>query len=44
MLKAASGRPLLPRRPTSPPLKLESVRQVGTGFAELRYTVPKPAA
>ncbi|MDZ4073530.1 MAG: dihydrofolate reductase family protein [Hylemonella sp.] len=38
------GKPLFPRRLTSPPLKLESVRQVGTGFAELRYTVPKPAA
>lgn len=38
------GKPLFPHRLTSPPLKLESVRQVGTGFAELRYTVPKPAA
>ncbi len=38
------GKPLFPRRLTSPPLKLESVRQVGTGFAELRYTVPKPVA
>lgn len=36
------GKPLFPRRLTSPPLKLESVRQVGTGFAELRYTVPRP--
>ncbi len=34
------GKPLFPRRLTSPPLRLESVRQVGTGFAELRYAVP----
>lgn len=34
------GKPLLPRRITTPPLKLVSVRQVGTGFAELRYQVP----
>ena len=38
------GKPLFPRRLTSPPLRLDSVRQVGTGFAELRYTVPRPAA
>lgn len=36
-----AGQPLLPRRITSPALRLESVRQVGPGFAELRYTVPK---
>ncbi|MEJ5990491.1 dihydrofolate reductase family protein [Ramlibacter sp. PS3R-8] len=36
-----AGKPLLPRTITSPPLKLLSVRQVGTGFAELRYQVPK---
>ena len=42
------GKPLFPRRLTSPPLRLISVRQVGTGFAELRYEVtrdngkPKP--
>ena len=35
-----AGKPLLPRKITSPPLKLVSVRQVGTGFAELRYEVP----
>jgi len=35
------GKPLFPRRLTSPPLVLTSVRQVGTGFAELRYQVPK---
>jgi dihydrofolate reductase len=34
-----AGKPLLPRKITSPPLKLVSVRQVGTGFAELRYEV-----
>jgi dihydrofolate reductase len=37
------GKPLFPRRLTSPPLRLESVRQVGTGFAELRYAVPSAA-
>jgi dihydrofolate reductase len=35
------GRPLLPRRIAFPPLKLVSVRQVGSGFAELRYEVPR---
>lgn len=35
------GKPLFPRRVTSPPLQLVSVRQVGTGFAELRYRVPR---
>lgn len=34
------GKPLFPRRVTSPPWKLLSVRQVGTGFAELRYELP----
>ncbi len=33
------GKPLFPRRYTSPALRLLSVRQVGTGFAELRYEV-----
>ena len=37
------GRPLLPRRIAFPPLKLLSVRQVGTGFAELHYEVPRQA-
>ena len=36
------GKPLFPRRLTSPPLALVSARQVGTGFAELRYQVPRP--
>lgn len=35
------GKPLLPRRLASPFLRLQSVRQVGTGFAELRYEVPR---
>ena len=34
------GKPLFPRRLTSPPLELVSARQIGTGFAELRYQVP----
>lgn len=36
-----SGKPLLPRAIMSPPLRLESARAVGVGFAELTYTVPK---
>ncbi len=36
-----SGQPLLPRAITHPPLKLISVRQVGSGFAELHYEVPR---
>jgi dihydrofolate reductase len=35
-----SGKPLLPRAITSPPLRLLSVRAVGTGFAELHYALP----
>lgn len=34
------GKQLFPRRVTSPPLRLISIRQVGSGFAELRYAVP----
>jgi dihydrofolate reductase len=37
-----TGKPLLPRAITSPPLRLVSVRAVGTGFAELHYEVPRP--
>lgn len=37
-----AGQPLLPRAITSPPLRLVSVRAVGTGFAELHYEVPRP--
>ncbi len=36
-----AGKPLLPRKITSPPLRLVSVRAVGTGFAELHYEVPR---
>ncbi len=36
-----SGKPLFPRRVTNPPLRLTSVRQVGAGFAELRYEVSR---
>jgi dihydrofolate reductase len=35
-----SGKPLLPRRITSPTLRLVSVKQIGSGFAELVYEVP----
>ena len=38
------GKPLFPRRHTSPALRLLSVRQVGTGFAELRYEVVRGGA
>ena len=37
-----AGKPLLPRTITMPPLRLLSVRAVGTGFAELHYEVPAP--
>ncbi|MBL9081644.1 MAG: dihydrofolate reductase family protein [Planctomycetales bacterium] len=35
------GKPLLPRRLTNPPLKLTSAKYVSSGFAELRYQVPR---
>jgi dihydrofolate reductase len=35
------GKPLFPRRITSPAWELLSVRQVGKGFAELRYRIPQ---
>ncbi|HET9515664.1 MAG TPA: dihydrofolate reductase family protein [Gemmatimonadales bacterium] len=38
-----AGKPLLPRAIVQPPLRLVSVRAVGTGFAELHYEVPRPA-
>lgn len=38
------GKPLFPRRLTSPPLRLVAARQIGSGFAELRYEVPRAAA
>lgn len=37
------GAPLLPRRITTPPLKLVSATVYGDSFAELRYEVPRPA-
>jgi dihydrofolate reductase len=40
----SAGKPLLPRIITSPPLRLVSAQAVGTGFAELRYEVPRQAA
>ena len=36
-----AGKPLLPRRITSPSLKLLSAQRIGDGFAELRYEVPR---
>ena len=39
-----AGKPLLPRTIVSPPLRLISVKAVGTGFAELHYEVPRPGA
>ena len=36
-----SGKPLFPRRVLGPVLQLQSVQQMGTGMAELRYTVCK---
>jgi dihydrofolate reductase len=39
-----AGKPLLPRAITNPPLRLLSVRAVGTGFAELHYAVPSPSS
>lgn len=38
------GKPIFPRRLTSPPLRLVSVRQIGSGFAELRYELPTARA
>ena len=37
------GKSLFPRRLTTPPLTLVSVKEVGAGFAELRYQVPAPS-
>jgi dihydrofolate reductase len=36
-----AGQPLLPRQIAFPPLKLTSVKQIGPGFVELRYEVPR---
>jgi dihydrofolate reductase len=35
------GKPLFPRRVTSPPWTLLSARRIGAGFAELHYRLPK---
>lgn len=36
-----AGKPLLPRAIVTPPMKLISVRQIGTGFAELHYEIQR---
>lgn len=36
-----AGKPLLPRRISHPPLELRAARQIGTGFVQLRYDVPR---
>jgi dihydrofolate reductase len=38
------GKPLFPRRVVDPSLRPAAVRQMGEGFAELRYEVRRPAA
>lgn len=38
-----AGQPLLPRVISQPPLKLTAARAMGSGFAELRYEVPRPS-
>lgn len=38
------GKQLFPRRVTNPSLRLVSVQQIGSGFAELRYEVPEVEA
>ena len=38
-----SGKPLLPRQIAFPPLRLLSAKQIGTGFVELHYEVPRRA-
>jgi dihydrofolate reductase len=35
------GKPLLPRRITTPALRLTAARRIGSGFAELRYEVSR---
>jgi dihydrofolate reductase len=37
------GKPVLPRRIVAPALELVSACQIGSGFAELRYRVPRPS-
>jgi dihydrofolate reductase len=38
------GKPLFPRRVTGPAMTLVSARQIGPGFAELRYRMPPGTA
>lgn len=38
-----AGKPMLPRAITAPPLRLQSIRQIGSSFAQLRYEVQRPA-
>ncbi len=38
-----AGKPLFPRQATHPPFRLQSVRQIGAGFAELHYEVSRAA-
>jgi len=35
-----AGKPVLPRKIAFPPLRVTSVHQIGSGFAEFRYEVP----
>lgn len=37
-----AGKPLLPRRIVDPPLRLVGVHDMGRGFVELRYELPRP--
>jgi len=39
-----AGKPLLPRAIVDPPLRLVSVRAIGTRFAELHYEIQRPPA
>lgn len=39
-----SGKPLFPRYVATPPLRLISARQIGTGFVELHYAVERGSA
>ena len=38
-----AGKPLLPRRIVTPPLRLVATRTFGTAFVQLRYEVQRPA-
>lgn len=38
-----TGKPLFPRHATQPSFRLKSVRQIGSGFAELHYEIPRSA-